>query len=184
MIDSYFDIQMDDALTDPLPTTAKLQQWSSIVYEQIPLLRSAFTIPAETLPLHITLRLVASEEIIELNSHYRHKAKETNVLSFPFELPEGIPIELIQEVTLGDIILCPSVINREAQEQQKSSDAHWAHMVIHGHLHLLGYDHIDPTEAEIMEQHEIDLLKQLGFSNPYHPLQPPSHDCSKNIGTR
>ena len=110
----------------------------------------------------LTIRLVNEAEITELNHTYRNNNKATNVLSFPADLPEHIDIPL-----LGDMIICPSVVKREATEQHKALSSHWAHMVIHGTLHLLGYDHINEREAEEMENLEIQLLAGLGIDNPY-----------------
>ncbi len=111
---------------------------------------------------NLTVRIVEEQEIKELNERYRKQNKVTNVLSFPAE----IPIELNLRY-LGDIAICASVVNAEAIEQNKSCDAHWAHMVVHGILHLRGYDHVDSNEALIMEQYEIQLLEKIGFGNPY-----------------
>lgn len=110
----------------------------------------------------LTIRIVEEEEIAELNQQYRQKQGSTNVLSFPVDedLPLDIPL-------LGDLVICEAVVAREANEQNKTLDEHWAHMVIHGTLHLLGYDHIEEDQAEIMEQIEISILQGLGFSNPY-----------------
>lgn len=110
----------------------------------------------------VTLRIVDDDESATLNGQYRQKDRPTNVLSFPFEQPEGITVPLA-----GDLVVCAGVVAREATEQGKTLDAHWAHMVIHGMLHLQGYDHIDDRDAEIMETLEIRLLAELGFSNPY-----------------
>jgi len=110
----------------------------------------------------LTVRIVAAEEIQELNRNYRHKDKPTNVLSFPFEKIDGIELPL-----LGDIVICAAVVAREAQQQHKPLLNHWAHMVVHGVLHLLGYDHIDEVEAEEMETLEIKVLQGLGINNPY-----------------
>ncbi|MBB10703.1 MAG: rRNA maturation RNase YbeY [Alcanivorax sp.] len=115
----------------------------------------------------ITLRIVDEDEIRTLNREYRDKDKHTNVLSFPFEMPEGLP-EDAMEPLLGDIILCAPVVRREAMEQNKTLEAHWAHMVTHGVLHLLGYDHIDDDDAQIMEAMEIRALNEQGFADPYH----------------
>jgi probable rRNA maturation factor len=125
-------------------------------------------------PVHLTIRLVDKDEMVSLNQAYRQKNTATNVLSFPFSPPVGIPSHLLEEHTLGDIVICAPTIQREALEQGKPEMAHWAHMVIHGVLHLLGYDHIDDLEADVMENVEIDILRHCGISNPYHPLQPPS----------
>lgn len=110
----------------------------------------------------LTIRIVDEVEAQELNEKWRQRSYPTNVLSFPFESPPGVNIPL-----LGDIIICAAVVKREAAEQQKSVESHWAHMIIHGCLHLLGYDHIDDYEANIMENLEIDILHRLGYSNPY-----------------
>ncbi len=110
----------------------------------------------------LTIRVTGEEEIRELNATYRGKDKPTNVLSFPFEAPPGVDIPL-----LGDIIICAVVVEREAVDQGKPLEAHWAHMVIHGTLHLLGYDHINDGEAKEMEGLEIRLLTDLGYANPY-----------------
>lgn len=120
---------------------------------------------------HITLRIVDEPESQALNNEYRGKDKPTNVLSFPFEMPEGVPAEALPPM-LGDLVVCAPVVQLEAQQQDKRDDAHWAHMIIHGVLHLLGYDHIDDAEAETMEALEIKLLAQLGFSNPYRYIEP------------
>ena len=113
----------------------------------------------------LTIRIVDVTESQQLNHTYRGKDKPTNVLSFPFEAPPEIDIPL-----LGDLIICASVVEHEAIEQNKSLQAHWAHMVVHGCLHLLGYNHINDTEAEEMESKETQLIESLGFNNPYKEL--------------
>ncbi|MCL1050645.1 rRNA maturation RNase YbeY [Shewanella abyssi] len=110
----------------------------------------------------LTIRIVDSAESQMLNNTYRGKDKPTNVLSFPFEAPPGIELPL-----LGDLVVCAAVVEQEAIDQQKTLTAHWAHMVVHGCLHLLGYDHIDDMEAEEMESLETQLLESLGYNNPY-----------------
>lgn len=112
----------------------------------------------------ITIRVVGKDEMTELNSTYRYKNGPTNVLSFPFNLPADIDINM---PILGDIVICAEVVNHEAQEQHKSQEAHWAHMVVHGVFHLLGYDHETDKEAEVMESLEIEIMQSLGFNNPY-----------------
>ena len=114
------------------------------------------------LPLEMVIRVVDEDESRQLNKRYRGKDKATNVLSFSFEAPAGIA-----SCQLGDLVICVTVVNREAIEQNKPENHHWAHIVIHGILHLLGYDHINDGDAMIMEQLEIDLLDKLGISNPY-----------------
>lgn len=111
----------------------------------------------------LTVRIVDKEEIRTLNHTYRHKDKATNVLSFPFEaLPE------LQLPLLGDLVICHEVVLEEAQQQHKSITEHWAHMVIHGLLHLKGYDHIDDADARVMEALEVRILASLGIDDPYH----------------
>ena len=110
----------------------------------------------------LTIRIADEAESQELNSQYRGKDKPTNVLSFPFEAPPGIEMNL-----LGDLIICAPVISREAAEQNKKVLHHYAHMTVHGILHLLGYDHIDDAEAEEMESKEIAILAGLDIENPY-----------------
>ena len=110
----------------------------------------------------LCVRIVDEPEMCELNSQYRQRTGSTNVLSFPAEMIPAIP-----GCRLGDLVICAPVVVQQASEQQKSTTAHWAHMVVHGVLHLLGYDHIDAEDAAQMEQCEILILKQLGFSNPY-----------------
>ncbi len=114
----------------------------------------------------LTLRLCNEEEISSLNETYRQKTGSTNVLSFPAELPEELNLPL-----LGDIVICANVVEKEAKEQKKSLEAHWAHMVVHGVFHLLGYDHVEENEAEIMEEKEINILSKLGYKNPYSVME-------------
>lgn len=112
----------------------------------------------------LTLRFVDPEEITQLNHLYRKKNQATNVLAFPATYPENIELEY---PLLGDIIVCPVVLKQESQTLNKPLTAHWAHIVIHGVLHLLGYDHIEEDETTKMQAIEIELLAQLGFDNPY-----------------
>ena len=111
----------------------------------------------------LTVRLVDEAEGRELNHTYRHKDYATNVLSFPADVPD----DMLDIPLLGDLVICIPVVEREAAEQHKTSEAHWAHLVIHGCLHLLGYDHIEDEEAEEMEALERTLLAQLGHPDPY-----------------
>ena len=136
------------------PPPATIEQW----------VKAALTHCA-TRPLaaaELTVRIVDEPEIRELNQQYRGKDKPTNVLSFPAELPDHIDLPL-----LGDVVICAAVVNREAREQHKTPTHHWAHIVVHGCLHLLGYDHIEEAEAEEMEALEIEILATLGIGNPY-----------------
>lgn len=112
----------------------------------------------------LSLRIVDEEESADLNGRYRGKARPTNVLSFLFEAPPGLPDPLS---LIGDLAICAPVVEREALEQGKSLEAHWAHMVVHGVLHLLGHDHLDEVEAQEMEALETRILEELGFPAPY-----------------
>ncbi len=109
----------------------------------------------------LTIRLVDENEMRELNRRYRGKDRPTNVLSFPYDEKE------LQIPLLGDIVICAPVVAREAREQAKSVREHWAHMVIHGCLHILGYDHVQDSDAGIMESRERELLACFGISDPY-----------------
>lgn len=143
------DLQQASSASD-LPTEAELLRYLQAVV-------SPFQADAE-----VTIRIVDETESQQLNFDYREKDKPTNVLSFPFQCPPGIELPL-----LGDLVICAQVVAREAQEQQKTLQAHWAHMVVHGSLHLLGFDHINDADAEEMEAEEIQILQDLGFANPY-----------------
>ncbi|MDQ1092719.1 putative rRNA maturation factor [Xanthomonas sacchari] len=114
----------------------------------------------------LAIRLVDDREGRALNQHYRGKDYATNVLSFPAELPEGLP-KGVKLPLLGDLVICAPVVAREAAEQDKPLNAHYAHLTVHGVLHLLGWDHEDDKEAEAMEQLERDILADLGVSDPY-----------------
>lgn len=144
------DLQLACASTDGLPSEAQLQGWLE------------GTILGFQQEAEVTVRIVDEAESRELNHTYRGKDKPTNVLSFPFEAPPGLELPL-----LGDLVICRQVVEAEAVEQGKTLDAHWAHMVVHGSLHLLGYDHIEDEEAEEMEQLERDIMQELGFADPY-----------------
>jgi probable rRNA maturation factor len=113
----------------------------------------------------LTLRIVGAAESRALNRRYRKKDKPTNVLSFPSE-KMGTDLDL-SPFFLGDIVICAAVVNREAREQGKRREAHWAHMVVHGVLHLLGFDHIRPADAKVMERRERAILSRLSFPDPY-----------------
>lgn len=138
----------------PLPTRAKLLQWATTALGD------------QQASGSLTIRLVDDEESQSLNRDYRGKDYPTNVLSFPFTAPPGFPSN-----QLGDLVICAAVVQREATAQNKPVDAHWAHLVIHGCLHLLGFDHIDDDDATEMEALERRLLGQLGYPDPYAESQ-------------
>ena len=135
---------------DHVPETELLQNWAAAAY-------------LNSVPAVASMLVTDVDEIQQLNKQYRDKDKATNVLSFPMQLPVEEDVFL-----LGDIALCAPVIKQEASQQSKSEISHWAHMVVHGMLHLQGYDHINNDEAEEMERLEIKILNQLGFSDPYN----------------
>ena len=137
------------------PSEKRLQRWLDTAYEALALSEA----------LELTVRLVDNDEMQELNREYRGKDAPTNVLSFPcdWDLPE-------EPRLLGDIVIAAAVVNREAKEQKKNADAHWAHITVHGFLHLLGYDHIEDADAEKMENTERDILARLGYPDPYAPV--------------
>ena len=114
----------------------------------------------------VNLNIVSNEEIRKINKDFRNKDKPTNIISFVFEKPQGLPDTLLEEF-LGDIVIAPAVLETEAIEQNKKLQDHWCHIFIHGLLHLLGYDHQDNQQAEEMENLEIKLLKKLNITNPY-----------------
>lgn len=114
----------------------------------------------------LAIRLVDEPEMQKFNFQYREKDYATNILSFLSDLPESLPEE-IRQSQLGDLLICAPVVNREAIEQGRQETDHWAHLTIHGVLHLLGYDHEQAEEARVMESLEIETLARLGISDPY-----------------
>ncbi|MGR6982061.1 rRNA maturation RNase YbeY [Testudinibacter sp. P27/CKL/0425] len=144
------DLQLASENQQGLPSEAQIAQWAQSAVK--PTLDD----------LEMTVRIVDEAESQMLNRTYRSKDYPTNVLSFPFESPAEV-----EQPLLGDLVICRQVVEREADEQQKPLLAHWAHMVVHGCLHLLGYDHIEDDEAEEMESLERDIMQQLGFDDPY-----------------
>jgi probable rRNA maturation factor len=146
-------ILVQRATRTPAPTAALLRRYAQHTLQN--------KIPAA----EMTIRIVNEAEMTTLNGTYRGKHYATNVLSFPFDMPEEIDLEF---PILGDLVICASVVIEEAVVQHKPVAAHWAHMVVHGTLHLLGHDHEQDEAATLMETEEISILKALGFDNPYH----------------
>ena len=146
----FVDLQIATENIEGLPTEEQIAQWATAAVQP------------EGGEVEMTVRIVDEAESHELNLTYRGKDRPTNVLSFPFECPDQVELPL-----LGDLVICRQVVEREAEEQEKPLMAHWAHMVVHGSLHLLGYDHIEDDEAEEMESLEIQIMQGLGFDDPY-----------------
>lgn len=135
---------------DQIPDSNKLKRWVQTVLQNI------------TSAAQLTIRIVGEDESGKLNETYRNKRGPTNVLSFSYDVPE-----LQQPPLLGDIVICAPLVIAEAQRQQKDIMAHWAHLVIHGVLHLLGYEHESDKQAQEMESLEKEAMKSLGFEDPY-----------------
>jgi probable rRNA maturation factor len=132
------------------PSEAQIQLWIDTALEAV------------NQDTEIVVRIVDELESAELNEQYRHKSGATNILSFAVDIPEGIDLNL-----LGDLVVCAPVLEQEARQQNKILAHHWAHIIIHGVLHLLGYDHLNDEQAEQMENKEIALLQKLNIPNPY-----------------
>ena len=143
------------SISENLPSEQQIQLWVDTALAEV---------NRET---EIVVRIVDEPESAELNLTYRHKQGATNILSFPVEIPEGIDLEFD---LLGDLVICAPVLEQEALQQGKILEHHWAHIIIHGVLHLLGYDHIDNEQAEEMENKEITLLHTLHIDNPYQQV--------------
>lgn len=143
---------LDDTAEDDasIPSSAEFERWATAALE------------GELDAAEISLRVVDVAEGADLNQTYRHRPGPTNVLSFPCDSPPELALPL-----LGDIVICAPVVAREAREQGKPVAAHWAHMTVHGVLHLLGYDHEVSAEADEMERREVRVLTELGFADPY-----------------
>lgn len=150
------DVQLacDDA---GVPGKAKIQDWVRYA--------ASATNRAPAADSEIAVRIVDAAEIQTLNRLYRDKDAPTNVLSFPVGDMQGLPAEAGQQ--LGDVVVCAAVIGAEAEAQGKAVDDHWAHMLVHGVLHLLGYDHENDADAAEMEDLEVAILAGRGISNPY-----------------
>ena len=145
-------LDLQIASTAPhLPSYEQLLTWCQTALQQ------------RTATSELTIRIVDLAEGLALNSQWRGKDYATNVLSFPADIPEGV----LDIPLLGDLVICAPVVAQEANEQHKSLEAHWAHLVLHGCLHLLGFDHIEDDEAEEMESLEQQMMAELGHPDPY-----------------
>ncbi|MCU7919921.1 MAG: rRNA maturation RNase YbeY [Candidatus Thiodiazotropha sp. (ex Dulcina madagascariensis)] len=144
------EIQQATGMLADLPSEQEFRRWAEAA------------LPQRDGPVELVIRLVDEPESRRLNRDYRGKDSPTNVLSFPFEAPPEAPLPL-----LGDLVICVPTLVREAAEQGKTLPAHWAHLVVHGVLHLLGYDHLSDDEAQVMEEQERKILQDLHFSDPY-----------------
>lgn len=152
-------VALDDKADHYIPEQEKLIEWVSEA-----LVKAGF----DKHNASVSLRVVSEDEIKDLNRQYRNMAKPTNVLSFPYDELPDVDVNL-----LGDIVVCSAIMEKEASEQMKTLEQHWAHIIIHGVLHLLGYDHLEEDQAEKMESLEIDILSKLGIPNPYGELNTP-----------
>jgi probable rRNA maturation factor len=150
-------VDIQTASVEAVPTEKDLRRW----------IAAALHGRATQEQVEVSVRLVDSAEMAQLNETYRGKTGATNVLSFPAGLPAELAIPL-----LGDIVICAPVVRAEAAQQGKTESAHWAHMTVHGTLHLLGYDHIEEEEATIMEALESAILSELNYAGPYEVNQP------------
>ena len=148
-------VLIDDVHDENAPVLKQFQRWVD----------ETLTVVSEKVPsscIEICISIIDSKTSAELNDTYRQKSGPTNVLSFTYD-----PIPGVQQESLGDLAICAELVESEALTQHKKSSAHWAHLTVHGVLHLLGYDHIAENEAVMMESLEIQILQKLGFENPY-----------------
>ena len=136
------------------PSAEQFQSWAQLALESL------------DQPTELSLRLVDETEMAELNNNFRQKNQPTNVLSFPGDM-SAETLKHTGFQLLGDLAICAPVVIQEAAEQHKLPNSHYAHLCIHGVLHLLGYDHLQDSDAEIMEAREIELMEQIGHPNPY-----------------
>jgi len=153
------DIQLADDLSESIeepPSTGSLRDWAQAAWQG--------DVSSEPV---LSLRIVSAAESQQLNKNYRGKNKPTNVLSFPMQIELELDDIAMTDMMLGDLAICAEVVEREALQQQKTNQAHWAHMVVHGMLHLQGYDHVEDEDAQQMESLETRIMQQLGFPDPY-----------------
>ena len=150
------DVEVTYAARRPwVPRRAQFLRWAEAALATATLSRRAGAV-------ELSVRIVGAARSRSLNAHYRQRDKSTNVLSFAGvgPMPDGVN-------HLGELVICAPVVAREAMSQGKAAEFHWAHMTVHGVLHLLGFDHERAAEARKMEAKEVQILDRLGFSNPY-----------------
>jgi probable rRNA maturation factor len=152
-----------------VPTRAALRRWVTAAHVAVSSAGTRGRRKTGHAARHVCIRIVGPAEGRRLNRQYRGKDKPTNVLSFP-----SSSAERKLEGTLGDLVICASVVAREAREQGKACQVHWAHIVVHGVLHLHGYDHERPRAARVMEDLEVEILRGFGYQNPYLPVTKPT----------
>ncbi|MCW8935224.1 MAG: rRNA maturation RNase YbeY [Gammaproteobacteria bacterium] len=153
------DIQLADDISESIeepPSSRLLNTWAQAAWQG-----------EDSSEPVLSLRIVSAAESQQLNNDYRGKNKPTNVLSFPMQIEQQFDDVPMADMMLGDLAICAEVVEREALQQHKTTEAHWAHMVVHGMLHLQGYDHIEEQDAQQMESLETAIMQQLGFLDPY-----------------
>lgn len=158
-------VDIQCACSEPVPDESNMRRWITAAL-------AGHDAPDDC---EVSLRLVDTAEMSSLNETYRGKSGPTNVLSFPADLPAGIAAPL-----LGDIVICAPVVRTEAEQQGKTLEAHWAHMLVHGTLHLLGYDHVEDADAQAMESLETVILASLNYACPYDIID--TNDRNTAIG--
>ena len=139
----------------PLPTVIELEHWVNSAYQ--------FNYPVDDYHHELTVVIVSLAESARLNEQYRQKKGPTNILSFDYPPPPAENNPLL----LGDLVVCAELVAKEANDQNKSCNSHWAHLIVHGVLHLIGFNHDNDKEAVLMEQREVEILSSLGYDNPY-----------------
>lgn len=150
-MNSSIDVQRATDEDIPIPLS-QIEHWATAVLD-------AMNTQAE-----LSIRLVDEQEMTRLNFDYRQINKSTNVLAFPASIPEYIALEV---PLIGDVIICPTVLKKESLEQAIPLAHHWAHIITHGILHLLGYDHLEDNDTLVMQQHEVNILARFSINNPY-----------------
>lgn len=149
-----FHIDIQNHLASIPVTEEQIQRWATCALK------------SQTNAAELSICIIDSQEMTKLNHQYRQKNQPTNVLSFPSDLPKDI-IRQLEIPFVGDILICPEVLSHESQKQDKDLEFHWAHIVVHGVLHLLGFDHIEDKDAQIMQSLETKILQQLNYPDPY-----------------